>query len=123
MNAISPQVLQVLGWTLLHFLWQGAALAALLATLLMVSRSANVRYALGIATLLLMLAAPVITFCSLQRAPESTAMFDIVATANPLTEAQQAQASPSLVQAFATGVNHQDLLLWLVPAWFICVIV
>ncbi len=27
---ISPETIQVLSWTLVHFLWQGAALAALL---------------------------------------------------------------------------------------------
>jgi len=30
-NWISPEVLRTLGWTLLHFIWQGAGLAALFA--------------------------------------------------------------------------------------------
>ena len=28
---ISPELMRTLGWTLLHFIWQGAALAALFA--------------------------------------------------------------------------------------------
>ena len=59
----------LLGWTLLHFVWQGTALAALFAALLVMSRNANVRYLLGIATLILMMAAPVVTFCLADRAP------------------------------------------------------
>jgi hypothetical protein len=30
-NPISQELLQALGWTLLHFVWQGAGLAALFA--------------------------------------------------------------------------------------------
>ena len=33
---LSPELLRTLGWTLLHFLWQGAALAALLAVLFLI---------------------------------------------------------------------------------------
>src|SRR5689334_1428298 len=125
MNTISPQALQVLGWTLLHFVWQGAALAALLATLLMMTRSANVRYALGLATLLLMLAAPVITFCSLSRAPASAAILELPAIAGggQVAATQHVPNSQRLVQALAAGANRQDLMLSLVQAWFIGVIV
>jgi bla regulator protein blaR1 len=66
---LSPELLRPLGWTLLHFLWQGAALAAVLAVLHSVFRSASGRYVLGVATLVLMMAAPVVTFAwLLQRA-------------------------------------------------------
>ena len=34
-NWISPSVMRSLGWALLHFLWQGAALAALAAVLML----------------------------------------------------------------------------------------
>ena len=77
MTAVSLQTLHALGWTLLHFVWQGAALAALLAAALMVSRNANVRYALGLATLVLMMAAPAITFVWLNRAPGTVASVDM----------------------------------------------
>jgi beta-lactamase regulating signal transducer with metallopeptidase domain len=57
-----------LAWTLLHFLWQGTVLAVLLAVLLKYSRfTATGRYAAGVATLALMLAAPAATFTVLSR--------------------------------------------------------
>ena len=50
----SPFV-QALGWTLLHFLWQGAIIALLLACLLSVLPAhARLRYAAGCAAMALM---------------------------------------------------------------------
>jgi len=59
---------QRLGWTLVHFLWQGATIAALLWIALRVSsrRGPQVRYALACLALVLMAAAPVVTFFVLQ---------------------------------------------------------
>src|SRR3989440_11490125 len=62
LNWISPEVLRTLGWTLLHFLWQGAGLAALFAVATAVCRSAPARYALAVSALVLMMVSPVITF-------------------------------------------------------------
>src|SRR5271163_1839764 len=59
---LSPSTMHALGWTLLHFLWQGTALAALAAVLMALGQRASTRYALGVGTLALMLAAPVVTF-------------------------------------------------------------
>lgn len=64
-HGISPELLQALGWTLLHFVWQGAALAALFAVANTLCRQATTRYALAVVTLALMMAAPVITFTGL----------------------------------------------------------
>jgi beta-lactamase regulating signal transducer with metallopeptidase domain len=57
-------MIRALGWSLLHFMWQGALLAALLASLgHMLRRSApQVRYRLAGATLLVMLLMPVATY-------------------------------------------------------------
>jgi TonB family protein len=54
-----------LGWTLLHFLWQGALLAALLQTMLPLCRSATGRHNCALATLAMMALAPVATFLSI----------------------------------------------------------
>jgi beta-lactamase regulating signal transducer with metallopeptidase domain/HEAT repeat protein len=56
-----------LGWTLLHFLWQGAVVAGLFAVAQTGwrKRSSNARYWTGCLALALMLAAPVITFIAL----------------------------------------------------------
>ncbi|HEY0405941.1 MAG TPA: M56 family metallopeptidase, partial [Pyrinomonadaceae bacterium] len=57
-------VVQALGWTLLHSLWQGTAAALLLAGLLRLLRrsAATVRYAAACAALLLMLLLPIVAF-------------------------------------------------------------
>jgi bla regulator protein BlaR1 len=56
-------LLQVAGWTLLHFVWQGAAIAAATRLLLrlMERRSPNMRYAIACAGLIGMLVAPAAT--------------------------------------------------------------
>jgi TonB family protein len=54
-----------LGWTLIHFLWQGALLAALLQTMLPLCRSATSRHNWALATLAMMALAPVVTFLSI----------------------------------------------------------
>src|SRR3954454_9981677 len=52
-----------LGWTLVHFLWEGALIAALFAIgqLLMRRASSDLRYVTGCAAMLTMLAAPLFT--------------------------------------------------------------
>src|SRR5271157_2652483 len=58
----SPVIVQSLGWALLHFVWQGAALAAALSVLMVCCRRASTRYARGAGAMILLVAAPVITF-------------------------------------------------------------
>src|ERR1700733_11963057 len=59
-------IVQALGWSLLHFLWQGALLAAVLAAANALTRSssARLRYAIGCLVMLLM---PVALFATLSR--------------------------------------------------------
>jgi bla regulator protein blaR1 len=54
-----------LGWTLVHFLWQGLFLAALLSAILPICRSAIARHNCALATLAMMALAPVATFLSI----------------------------------------------------------
>jgi bla regulator protein blaR1 len=114
---LSPEVTQALGWALVHFLWQGIALAALLSAGMGVCRSAAVRYALAVVTLALMVTAPTATFLSLLET-------GLGATSNPAPEASR-QILPQFVTAVspsktspaandATGAR----LLWVVEAWF-----
>ena len=55
--------LQTAGWALIHFVWQGAAIAAVASVLLRLTRqrSASTRYLIACASLAAMLAAPVVT--------------------------------------------------------------
>jgi len=54
-----------LGWTLIHFLWQGTALAAVLMLVLLVARTPRVRYAASCLLLAFMALAPVLTYALL----------------------------------------------------------
>ncbi|MDR3699158.1 MAG: M56 family metallopeptidase [Candidatus Sulfopaludibacter sp.] len=54
-----------LGWTLLHFLWQGVLVAALLAVLRARTSGASFRYVSACTALAIMAAAPVVTFLML----------------------------------------------------------
>jgi ABC-type nickel/cobalt efflux system permease component RcnA len=51
-----------IGWTLIHSLWQAGIAAILLAALLGIVRSSNVRYVLACGTLLAIVAAFITTF-------------------------------------------------------------
>ena len=55
---ISPHIMESLGWTLVHFLWQGTALAALFWILITTIRHAAIRYVAGVLVLVAMAAAP-----------------------------------------------------------------
>ncbi|MCA1555918.1 MAG: hypothetical protein LC747_04430, partial [Acidobacteria bacterium] len=77
MNAlVAHPVFQLLGWTLLHFIWQGALVAlgyACISITLRHRSTANVRYTIACACLALMLALPVATFFHLNSAASAVA--------------------------------------------------
>jgi bla regulator protein blaR1 len=116
-DCLSPVTLRLLALALLHFLWQGAALAALAYLAMALCRSAAARYAVGVGTLTLMLAAPVASFLILRAQNESGATLET--TAQTLTVA--AVTVPLLAQqkhAPENSGNAEGYLLWLVEAWF-----
>ena len=121
---ISPEVLRTLGWTLLHFLWQGAGLAALFAVAAAVCRSASARYALAVGALVLMLVSPVVTF-TLLRAQVSPAARTGAEGALTWagTSTQNATALPGSRAPLAESRSEQPMgMLWLVEAWFLGVL-
>ena len=74
----------VVGWTLIHFVWQGAVVAALAAAALHVCRrrSANVRDAVACAALAAMLASPLVTARALRTADPVIALAERPSRAN-----------------------------------------
>lgn len=112
---ISPQLTHMLGWTLLHFIWEGLALAAICAVLMAICRTASVRYAIGLGTLGLMLAGPVITFIVLQRAEPAT-----VISGAPVAGGGGALATVPAVHPASVAATpvRPDFFTWLVEAWF-----
>ncbi len=124
-NWLSPSAMHSLGWTLLHFLWQGTAVAALAAVLMTLCRRASTRYTLAVGALALMLAAPVATFFFLS---SSSAFFSapLPAKSSSAAESQPNDANNSAnstVARTSTGVSRLspslDTLPWLVEAWLL----
>src|ERR1700722_15887318 len=74
-SSIPALIAHAAGWTLLHFLWQGALIAIILACVLaLLSRqSAQPRYLASCAALVLMAILPLITFASIVAAEHSGA--------------------------------------------------
>jgi TonB family protein len=108
-------IILALGWTLLHFLWQGAALAALCSMLMLMMRSASpaARYRVAFACLLGLALLPVATFVYFVVGPlpmaHTGAGGALLAAAN-----QNVAQNPGA----ALERNLQPYLPWLVLAWF-----
>ena len=98
------------GWTLLHSLWEGAAISAALAALLWAIRSPRARYAAACVAVAAMLAASGITFVCLM--PEGA---HGLRTLRPSFPAWNVQLGPD-----ARNASHADLAAvvpWLAPFW------
>ena len=113
-------VVNALGWTLLHFLWQGAAIAAVYAILCVVFNAgrANLRYNLGVLALFLMLLMPALTFLSIFQLPVAQG-----GPGEPLlsfsVQAAGAQATAWLATNWLAelGVWFDLLIPWAVAGW------
>ena len=129
---VSPALLQALGWTLLHSLWQGALAAAVLAVALLALRrhAAAVRYraaagALGALVLLGCLTFGYYYGGEAKTSPTALAITEQMAPAIPQAAAVLPNAPVSVAAAprppaawLATARHHFDQNLpWLVLAW------
>ncbi|HEV2489779.1 MAG TPA: M56 family metallopeptidase [Candidatus Acidoferrales bacterium] len=117
----SPAILHAFGWALVHFLWEGLALAALFAGLSAFCRTASARYLLGVATLAIMVAAPAITFTRLMP-KASTASSSAAADSGTSAAMQQrlmaANSSANGAPMSPAPIQQSGALLWFVEAWF-----
>jgi beta-lactamase regulating signal transducer with metallopeptidase domain len=120
MNWLPPGAMQSLGWALLHFLWQGTALAALAAAAMALCRRASTRYLLGVSALVLMFLAPLATFLfdSQQNSamPKVAKSSSFVSTARPTTKSGTAPSRSVQPSSFSPLL---DALPWLVEAWLL----
>ncbi|HEX8766423.1 MAG TPA: hypothetical protein VF740_14740, partial [Candidatus Acidoferrum sp.] len=122
-HGLSPAWLPALGWTLLHFVWQGAALGALFAVALALCHRATTRYALAVMTLVLMMAAPVITFTELREQNDPAVRYrgqGASASAAKPVEGAFLRARPS-VPAPEVPASPPAVILF-VEAWFLGVV-
>lgn len=129
-NLLAPSVTYALGWALLHFLWQGTALAALAAAAMALCRRASVRYLVGVSALALMLAASVATVffysqqysCDAEGVKPAAAFF-----ADALPERMRQVTAPAPVRGNTSiaglgshdSRRRQNAFPWLVEAWLI----
>ena len=116
---LSPSAMQSLGWALLHFLWQGTALAALAGAAMALSRRASVRYAIGVAALALMFLAPLATgIFYAQEHSIRTTMHSSFAPPRP-TLAVPAMQSIAQPRTYSPPSERKvpSALPWLVEAW------
>jgi bla regulator protein blaR1 len=122
---ISPELMRMLGWTLLHFIWQGAAGAALFAVAMAACRSAAARYAWAVGALALMMASPVVTFVWLQREAIPAVRsgvpggFAWVGSGSRHAVVRAASGTP----AAASQSAQPMAMLWLVELWFLGVLI
>ncbi len=103
-DVFSEPVWQRLTWTLLHFLWQGVAVAgALVAALwLFRVRQARARYVLSLLAMVLMAACPLVTFAVMEVDPGRHAEMTDVARG-----ADVAEEGPGGSQRSPISVRHQ----------------
>lgn len=129
MNALtsfaSTPIVQSVGWTLLHFLWQGCLIAGILAVVLLLlrKRSAEARYAASCLAMLLMAVVPIVT-CVLLAGPPAgwfagshvpQAVF-LVASGETHQQTVIKTALPYVVATWLVGVVL--LLIRLTGGWF-----
>lgn len=108
---VPEQLSEVTGWTLIHFLWEGAIVAAILAVLLALARSPRMRYVAGCGALLTMLACFIATFVHFL--PEHGG-----GTGAPGKTAILAWNSwPDVPGGDARSSNFGILIHWLAPLW------
>ncbi len=131
---IAEPLIQAMGWTLLHFLWQGAVVAAMLAVVLaaLKNKRANLRYMVCCAALAVMLALPVftlwvisssqsadqITFTTTSSAPREAPRM----TASKNTADDALSMSGAIETTPASVWNLRDMVSqltpWLTSLWF-----
>jgi len=107
-----------LGLTLLHFLWQGAAIAVIYAIVRIRTRTAQSRYALACIALAAMTIAPVVTFTLTGRSETTESKPVPVATAIPHHSAPLSK-DPALdpIPAVPTrSITNEIVPIWLIGA-------
>ncbi len=122
----STEFMQTLAWSLLHFLWQGAAIAALAAAAMYVFRAPSVRYLVGVGALVLMIAAFGVTFAILTGAAEGTELLASQDAAAPvLASALNSAAAPATtLPVLAPAIADSDTTyLWIARIWLVGVCV
>ncbi len=143
-SLFAQPIFQALGWALIHFLWQGALVALLYASVreVLQRQTSHVRYAVACGALLLMLAAPIVTTLVIKRtipaahepepavaAAATTWEANTAAREVPMVEPEKvtwtavaATEQPSVQQTQVARQRLSNLMPWLVSIWLVGVL-
>ena len=112
-----------LGWTLVHFLWQGLSIAVLYAAArrgVARTSSPNARYLLACVALAAMMAAPLLTWGLMRpsdASPDAAYRIRSAPPAASTTGIATTTTLPTSVRATVSGVQQPQFLLWVVMVW------
>lgn len=120
---LAPERIQILGWTLLHFVWQGAALALLLYVVMAFCRSALTRYVCALSGLIVMAACPAATFTFLEHRSDAEIAPSLVHTVAGNIQALAGSSAALHFESAVTPAASADWLRWCVAAWFAGVLI
>jgi beta-lactamase regulating signal transducer with metallopeptidase domain len=119
-SSLSPNIMRSLGWALVHFVWQGTAIAALAAGAMALCRRTSARYMVGILALALMLWSPIVTFFLYAQQQSDTAQ---AIKASPLAAVTWPVIKSSAAATVGAIQNPHvvsfDRFPWLIEAWLI----
>lgn len=120
--AFNSATTELIGWTLLHFLWEGAALALLLYIFIAFTRRPAIRYAAGLTTLVLMLAAPPITAIALSSKQQINDQPSSLQVAASSLETVARATGNAPMQSAAKSFQAIEWQAALVDAWLLGVV-
>ena len=109
-----------LGWTLVHFLWQGVLIASLYAIARKFCQRPQTRYLLACVTLTAMVALPLATFAfgsPSSLAPRGAVVRSVFPTSSPTGPISSSKPFESLPST-APSLSNSEVMSWLVMAWF-----
>lgn len=114
--------IQALGWTLLHFLWQGAVVGGVFALLRasIPKHHCNARYVNGLVALVALAVLPLATLLSLHA--QQVAQIQVMPPTAALLAATAVQAGEGVAESIAMA-PVEGLLVWIVALWLagVCV--
>src|SRR5450432_4256511 len=124
MQVLSSQAwVERLGWTLVHFLWQGLLIAVFYATArrgVARTSSPNARYLLACAALAAMMAAPLVTWGLIRpwdASPDAAYRIRSTPPAASTSGIATTTMLPASVRATVSGVQPAQFLPWVVMVW------
>lgn len=118
-SLLNPELMQRFAGSLIHFVWQGALIAMIAAIVLrlLANRSAESRYTVSVAAMLLMLVAPVITFMFYAQTGHATLKLLRIISNSVKASAHSGVQSATLAAATTSWTQ------WIVLAWIFGVLI